>query len=254
MELATQVLPTISEHAEKVVSGDIRGLIDDFESGRGAQMLGAVKVPAEGVSEATIEATEQTGSGEVTAWIRYTAGDASTFVLRSRWRARDGIWKAFEVRNLPEIAPRFGTQGPSADGLDEPYWDGLRAGKLVLQRCTECREWIWGPSPICPACHSFDVGWEPVDMIGTVYSWTRVWQPFSQEAAGHLPYVVVLVEIPHAGHRRVLGVLTPSDGRELAIGAEVYGMIEHPESNEDWPLLRWRLMRDHAADPQGSES
>jgi hypothetical protein len=57
-----------------------------------------------------------------------------------------------------------------------------------------------------------------------------------------LPYVVALVELPHAGHRRVLGVLMPSDGVEIAIGASVRGEIERPAAAEAWPLLRWRLV------------
>ncbi|WP_109529522.1 MULTISPECIES: Zn-ribbon domain-containing OB-fold protein [Nocardia] len=129
--------------------------------------------------------------------------------------------------------------GPAEDGLDQPYWDGLRAGELRLQRCTRCREWIWGPQWICGHCHTFDPGWEPVDPVGTVYSWSRSHYPFITELAERVPYVTVLVALPNAGNRRVLGILTGEDTDRVRIGDPVTGHIELDEG-ATWPLLRWR--------------
>jgi uncharacterized OB-fold protein len=239
-DLISDAMPAITAHGAKVVAGDVRKLLRDFESDRAAQLLGSVSVPPDGVRDYTVESTEETAAGEVTARIRYTAQDGDTFVLRSRWRARDGIWQIFQVRNLPETPPRLGTEGPSPDGLDEPYWQGLRDGELRLPQCAQCDNWVWGPSPICPQCHSFDLDWRPVEPVGNVYSWTRTWQPFATEASGHLPYVVVLVELPQAGYRRVLGVLRDADGVRPAIGMAVRGEIQAPDTDDGWPLLRWR--------------
>ncbi|MET7773212.1 OB-fold domain-containing protein [Nocardia sp. NPDC005366] len=129
--------------------------------------------------------------------------------------------------------------GPAADGLDQPYWDGLRAGELRLQRCARCRAWIWGPQWICGNCHTFDPGWEPVDPVGIVYSWSRSHYPFITELADRVPYVTVLVALPNAGNRRVLGILTGADTDRVRIGDAVAGHIELDEG-ATWPLLRWR--------------
>nr|WP_234901328.1 zinc ribbon domain-containing protein [Mycolicibacterium fluoranthenivorans] len=131
--------------------------------------------------------------------------------------------------------------GSAEDGSDQPHWDGLRDGVLRIQRCGTCRTWIWSPRPICPSCHSFDTRWEAVEPTGTVYSWTRTWQPFTPESTGHLPYVVVLVELRGAGGSRVVGVLADADGITPVIGAPVRGTIEAPPDEEHWPLLRWHL-------------
>jgi uncharacterized OB-fold protein len=131
--------------------------------------------------------------------------------------------------------------GPSPDGLDTPHWDGLRRGELRVQRCARCATWVWAPRPICPSCHSFDMRWESVTPIGTIYSWTRTWQPFTAESTGHLPYVVVLVELAGTGGCRVLGVLAHADGVTPTIGAPVYGQIEQPPDDHHWPLVRWYL-------------
>ncbi|MBC2639467.1 MULTISPECIES: Zn-ribbon domain-containing OB-fold protein [unclassified Rhodococcus (in: high G+C Gram-positive bacteria)] len=129
--------------------------------------------------------------------------------------------------------------GPSADGLDQPYWDGLTRGELRLQRCGTCKTWIWGPQWVCGSCHTLDPNWESVTPAGTVYSWSRSWYPFITELADRVPYVTVLVELPGAGHRRVLGILTGDDTDAVRIGDPVVGHIEHDEG-ATWPLLRWR--------------
>jgi uncharacterized protein len=110
----------------------------------------------------------------------------------------------------------------------------------------KCVRWVWAPRPICPTCYSFDMGWEQVDPLGTIYSWTRTWQPFAAESTGHLPYVVVLVELPAAGSSRVLGLLSEADGVTPSIGAPVCGRIADPPDDQHWPLMHWHLERPGA--------
>ncbi|MEV5835915.1 zinc ribbon domain-containing protein [Nocardia sp. NPDC052112] len=130
--------------------------------------------------------------------------------------------------------------GPVEDGLDLPYWEGLRAGELRLQRCAQCQSWIWGPQWICGHCHTFDPQWETVEPVGTIYSWARSWYPFITELAVPVPYVTVLVELPQAGNRRVLGILTDPtpDTDPVRIGTRVVGHFEH-DPGTTWPMLRW---------------
>ncbi|MGW5518267.1 Zn-ribbon domain-containing OB-fold protein [Nocardia africana] len=129
--------------------------------------------------------------------------------------------------------------GPADDGLDRPYWDGLVAGELRLQHCGHCGEWIWGPQWICASCHSFDPDWEQVEPVGTVYSWARSHYPFITELADRVPYVTVLVELPGAGNRRVLGLLVDEETDSVRVGDPVVGRIEL-DPGAKWPLLRWR--------------
>lgn len=127
--------------------------------------------------------------------------------------------------------------GPAADGLDQPYWDGLRAGELRLQRCRDCDLWIWGPQSVCSGCFGFDLGWQAVEPAGTVYSWTRSWYPYIEELGDRLPYISVLVEVAGTGGRRVLGILTGDPERTPVIGEPVTGVVE---PGDPWPLLRWQ--------------
>jgi len=238
------LVATVETHGKAVAAGDNRVVLGDFMPDRIGQLIASADVPT------TLKGSEVRNIAAVDdmfydAIIRYTKLDDDWFELRSRWgRHTDGSWRVFSVRNIPDTAPWMNLTGPSDDGLDAPHWHGLRAGKLVLQRCPDCRTWTWSPRPICPACYSFRMGWEEVDPAGSVYSWTRTWQPFARESTGHLPYVVVLVELPGAGGRRVIGVLAHADGVMPRIGAAVRGEIEQPPDDAYWPLIRWHLVDD----------
>lgn len=232
---------TVEAHGNAVAAGDNGAVLADFLPDRVGQLIGSADVPAE-LKGASVQAITDIGDGRYDAIIRYTEPDDMWFELRSRWvRFDDGSWRVFSVRNVPDTSPWMDITGPSPDGLDTPHWEGLRAGELLLQRCRKCSNWVWSPRPICPQCHSFDMSWQPVDPVGTVYSWTRTWQPFTREATGHLPYVVVLVQLPAADNRRVLGVLAHADEMTPRIGATVRGQIEQPPTQRHWPLLRWHI-------------
>jgi len=136
--------------------------------------------------------------------------------------------------------------GPAPDGVDQPYWDGLTRGDLMLQRCDNCDTWIWGPQWICASCHTFDPGWQRVEPVGTVYTWSRSWYPFISELPVERPYVTVLVELSGAGGRRVLGILTGDDTDQVRIGDHVAGHFER-DDGATWPMLRWRRVESEGA-------
>jgi uncharacterized OB-fold protein len=235
------LVAAVEAHGKAVAAADNEAVLADFLPDRIGQLIASADVPnrLKGSEVRNITGVEDERYDAV---IRYTKPDDDWFELRSRWvQFEDGTWRVFSVRNIPDTPPWMAMAGPSDDGLDTPHWDGLREGRLVLQQCCGCANWIWAPRPMCPQCHSFELQWRQVEPVGTIYSWTRTWQPFSGEAAGHLPYVVVLVELPAAGNCRVVGVLAHADGVQPTIGATGLGHIESPPDNEHWPLIRWQL-------------
>lgn len=129
---------------------------------------------------------------------------------------------------------------PDPNGIDREYWEGLKVDELRLQYCDSCQKWIWGPRWMCGSCHSFDLTWKPVSANGRVYSWARTWHAFIPELAEEIPYITVLVELPEAGGRRVLGLLAEGPDTTVAIGDEVTGVVQHP-GDSAWPVLRWQL-------------
>lgn len=130
------------------------------------------------------------------------------------------------------------------DGLSAPYWQGLREGKLRVQHCAHCGTWQFGPEWLCHACHTFDPEWREVAPEGRIFSWERVWHASHPALSGAAPYLVVLVELPHAGKVRMLGNLLGDPAQEVEIGAPVHGVFEtHDNADPPYTLLQWTVKR-----------
>jgi uncharacterized OB-fold protein len=141
----------------------------------------------------------------------------------------------------PYLPPGLPSPVIDADGLSAPYWEGLRRGKLLVQRCAQCGTWQFGPEWICHRCHAFDPPWTEVEPQGRIFSWERVWHPVHPALKDQVPYLVVLVELPHAGGIRMLGNLLGDAMQEVAIGAPVRGVFEpHDEAAPPHTLLQWQ--------------
>lgn len=131
---------------------------------------------------------------------------------------------------------------PENDDLSKPYWDGLRQERLMVQRCKDCGNWVWGPEWICHSCHSFDLEWTEVEGKGRIYSWERVWHPVHSALKGHGPYIVVLVELPGADNIRMIGNLLGDPEQTVPIGAEVEAVFEHHNAADPpHTLVQWKL-------------
>jgi uncharacterized protein len=132
---------------------------------------------------------------------------------------------------------------PQSDGLDAPFWSGLREERIVLQRCPDCDTFQWGPEYVCYSCGRADLNWAEVPRAagglyrGLAYSWERVWHPVDPSLAPVVPYVVVLVELPDANGVRLIGNLVDPPPAAVVIGAELVPVFEHHDSHT---LLLWR--------------
>ena len=62
---------------------------------------------------------------------------------------------------LPEITP-----------VNQPFWDGAKAGKLMMQKCGNCSTWVFPPRPVCGDCASEKLEWVQVSGKGKVFCFT----------------------------------------------------------------------------------
>jgi uncharacterized OB-fold protein len=128
---------------------------------------------------------------------------------------------------------------PEPDGLSAPFWQGLKDQRILVQRCTRCGIWQWGPEWICHACHGFDLEWVGMEGKGQIYSWERIWHPVHPVLAEAGPYLVVLVEMTHG--IRMLGNLLGDPLQEVRIGDNVTAVFEHhPQASPPYTLLQWQ--------------
>ena len=141
----------------------------------------------------------------------------------------------------PYLPPGLPIPVCEPDGLSEPFWAGLRGGRLMVQRCAACSTWQFGPEWLCHRCHRFDPEWVEVAPRGLIYSWERVWHASHAALKGHGPYLAVLVELPAAGHVRMVGNLLGDPLQAPQIGAAVQGVFEHhADAAPAFSLLQWR--------------
>lgn len=143
------------------------------------------------------------------------------------------------------LNPGLPRPAPSPDGLDAPFREGLTQEAILLQKCQNCQNcgrFQWGPEWICHRCHADELVFARVDPHGVIYSYERVWHPVHPALRDQGPYLVVLVELPHADGVRLVGNLLGDPQQEVEIGASVDAVFEHHTDVEpNFTLLQWRL-------------
>jgi uncharacterized OB-fold protein len=83
---------------------------------------------------------------------------------------------------------------PVPDADSEPFWKGVSAGELRLQRCDSCDAVVFYPRAVCPRCFGDSLTWFRAAGTATVYSYTVAHRAFG-EFAGQTPFTVALVDL-----------------------------------------------------------
>lgn len=113
---------------------------------------------------------------------------------------------------------------PDITDLNRPYWDGLREGRLRVQRCGCGHAWLPARRE-CPSCLRDGARWEDCSGRGSVLSWVVYHTAYHPAFESRLPYHVALVELDEGprllsrvldGHDRLRGGLRV----ELAVSWE----------------------------------
>ena len=126
-------------------------------------------------------------------------------------------------------------------GADQPYWDGLNAGRVRMPRCLGCGRWHWPAVWRCGDCGVWEHEWIDVAPRGAIYTWSRTWHPFPGLEGFGAPFISVVVEVDGTGGRRQTGVLE-ADEAGLKIGARVTGRAASTEvMGRARPHRTWRL-------------
>lgn len=111
---------------------------------------------------------------------------------------------------------------PRITDVSQPFWDGCREGKLVLQRCADpsCARFVFYPRVCCPYCGGGALDWQEVSGSGRLRSWTVVHRPGHEAFMDDVPYVFAAVTLSE-GPLMYGRMLVPPDSPELTIGALV---------------------------------
>ena len=107
---------------------------------------------------------------------------------------------------------------PHPTEISTPYWQGLQAHELRLQRC-EHGHWLFFPRTHCPTCGSRHLQWHPVSGEGVVYSYTVARVPTLPEFTDETPQLLAVVELAEGVHiNTTLVGLTPE---QIRVGQRV---------------------------------
>jgi len=78
---------------------------------------------------------------------------------------------------------------------NEKYWAGLREGKLLVQRCLSCHRLQFYPRFFCGQCYGRELEWYETKGIGTIYTFTVIRRPPTEDFKDEVPYIIGLVEL-----------------------------------------------------------
>jgi uncharacterized OB-fold protein len=107
---------------------------------------------------------------------------------------------------------------PNAYMNTQPFWDGARERKLMIQFCKDTGQPQFFPRPVSMATGRKNLEWREVSGRGTVYSYTNTFNAWP----GHeerVPYLCALVELEEGV--RILCNLYNVKAEEVRIGMPV---------------------------------
>jgi uncharacterized OB-fold protein len=99
---------------------------------------------------------------------------------------------------MAEAAREIKKPLPLITSLNEPFWNGAKNGKLVMQRCAECSAWVWCPRPVCAECGSDKLTWTELSGRGTVFAFTVIREVVGRALRGFapdIPYVTAWIDL-----------------------------------------------------------
>lgn len=84
---------------------------------------------------------------------------------------------------------------PKPTQWSQPFWEGCKKHKLLIQKCQDCQKLIFYPKKFCPKCLSSNIEWMEASGKGKVYSYMVVYSYQPTEFEEDLPYVVAIVQL-----------------------------------------------------------
>ena len=114
------------------------------------------------------------------------------------------------------------------------WWEQAAAGKLAIQRCSDCQVLRHPPRPMCSDCRSME--WDFVESSGrgTVASYTVLHHP--KFPGFDYPLVIVLVDLGEG--TRLTAELQDCDPTDVAFGMAVEAYIHTEPDGFRIPMFR----------------
>ena len=105
---------------------------------------------------------------------------------------------------------------PFTDDPDTaPFWQGSRAGKLLVQSCDDCARLRFPPHPFCAACRSPRVSWVEMSGRGRLWSYAIAHKPVLPAFDDVVPFPFIVVELEEDPRLRLPGNILAAEGAPI---------------------------------------
>jgi len=105
---------------------------------------------------------------------------------------------------------------PVPTEISAPFWEGLKAERLLIQQCNQCSHWVFYPRRHCPQCLAHELTWREVNGEATLYSFTVTRIATLPDFADEMPQMLAVIEL--AQGVRINSNLVGLDESEVKIG------------------------------------
>ena len=134
---------------------------------------------------------------------------------------------------MPEISKPIPAITPDM----REFFDGARAGRLMVQKCDNCGTLRFPAHDLCSKCNSTASRWVPVSGRGEVFSFNIMHQLYHPGFANEVPYAVVVVELEEGC--KFISNLLGIKPHDIRCGMPVEVTFE--KLNEDVSIPKFRL-------------
>jgi uncharacterized protein len=133
---------------------------------------------------------------------------------------------AVSVRSMEEtsMSQAAGKPVPVPDEISAQFFDGARAGKLMLQHCDACDAWSFPVRERCPHCFAARLAWRQASGRGSLYTFTIMHQVMNPGFASAVPYNVAQVDLDEGV--RMTSNIVGIDNDALRIGMRLEAVFE----------------------------
>ena len=124
------------------------------------------------------------------------------------------------------------------------FYDGCKAHKLTIQRCTACGKFRFPPQPMCPECNSLGSEWAPVSGEGKVFTFTVIPHfepravPMATWPADGYPINVAIIELADADGVHLASNIVDCDPKDIKVGMPVEVVFDDVTADVTLPKFR----------------
>ena len=125
---------------------------------------------------------------------------------------------------------------PVWESFEDGFWQGIKQGKLVFQKCSECNTFSHPPRVRCPKCKGDKWEWVESSGKGHIYSWTVLRQEV--HPAFRVPFEIVLVEMDNEKGVRIISNMVDCNPDDITFDMPVELCFKDAAKGWTLPLFK----------------